>query len=223
MGIVVNLGGPAIDPDVISRLSTVSVPTIGHYIERGAMDPGIRAVVRPAKFVGRAVTVRIVAPDSALVHKSVALLSRGDVLVVDTGGDRLHAPVGEVVALAAKERGAAAVVIDGPCTDTVELAAIGLPVFSRGTSCLTTKLLGLAQGGINVTVTCGGVVVEPGDVVLGDENGVLVISPEEVAALTDIALADDLEEAKLRASLRSGASLPDATGVTAMLRERFGI
>jgi 4-hydroxy-4-methyl-2-oxoglutarate aldolase len=218
--------GPApssVDDRLLRQLREISVPTLGHYIENGALDPGIRAAVFPARFVGCAVTVRSVAPDSALVHKAIGMLAPGDVLDIDMGGDTRHAPVGEVVTLGAKMRGAAAIVIDGPCTDVVELAALGLPVFSRGTSCLTTKLLGTEGGGINIPVSCGGVAVRPGDIVIGDENGVLALERAVAEELAPTALKDDREEPALRDALRAGAVLPDETGVTTMLRDRFGI
>ncbi len=225
MNVAIKVGPQPSDLDdgLLQQLRELSVPTLGHYIENGALDPGIRAAVVPARFVGRAVTVRTIAPDSALVHKAVGMLSPGDVLVIDMGGDTRHAPVGEVVTLGAKLRGAAAIVIDGPCTDVVELGVLGLPVFSRGSSCLTTKLLGIDGGGINIPVSCGGVSVNPGDIVIGDENGVLVLDREVARELAPTARKDDLEEPELRDALRHGAVLPDETGVTAMLHERFGI
>ena len=101
MQIVINASGLPISQELLKRIARASVPTFGHYVEDGAMDPGIVPIVQPAKFVGRAVTVKTVAPDSALVHKAVSYLTEGDVLVIQTD-DLRHAPVGEVVGLAAK-------------------------------------------------------------------------------------------------------------------------
>lgn len=222
MQIVINASGPPISQELLKRIARASVPTFGHYVEDGAMDPGIVPIVQPAKFVGRAVTVKTVAPDSALVHKAVSYLTEGDVLVIQTD-DLRHAPVGEVVGLAAKTRKAAAIVIDGPSTDCAELRRLGMPVFSRGTSCLTTKILGIDGGGINTTITCGGVVVNPGDIVVGDDNGVLVLSTQVAENLVDMALKDDHEEIAFRDEISSGASLPELSGVDAMFKERFGM
>src|ERR671916_269055 len=165
----------ALPAELRAALAAVSFPTIGHFLEAGFVDPDIRAMVTPVKIVGRAVTVRITAPDSVLVHKATELIEPGDALVIDIGGDTRHAPVGEMVALAARERGGVAIVLDGVCTDIVEIRAMGLPVFARGTSVLTTKLHGLKTGAVNGPVACGGVVVRPGDVVLADDNGVLIL------------------------------------------------
>lgn len=211
---------PAAIPDDLRRaLAGVSFPTIGHFLEAGFVDPAIRAMVTPAKLVGRAVTVRITAPDSVLVHKATELLEPGDALVIDTGGDSRHAPVGEMVALAAHSRGAAAIVVDGVCTDIVEIREMGLPVFARGTSVLTTKLHGLPTGAINAPVVCGGVVVNPGDVVLADDNGVLVLAVETARGVVERARASDEREPATRAFLRGGGSLPERTGANRMVAE----
>lgn len=189
-----------------TALAGVSFATFGHFIEAGLVDPAIRAQVPGGRAAGRALTVRITTPDSAPVHHATTLVEQGDVLVIDAGGDRRHASVGEMVALAVKARGGAGIVIDGVCTDVLELRAMGLPVFARGTSLLTTKLRAL-DGAVNVPVTCGGRIVTPGDVVLADENGVLVLPPAVAAALLPEATALESGEPATRAYLRDGGSL----------------
>jgi len=209
---------PALSGELREALAAVSFPTIGHFLEEGFVDPAIRAMVTPAKIVGRAITVRITPPDSVLVHKVTELLEPGDVVVIDTGGDTRHAPVGEMVALAAKERGAAGIVIDGVCTDIVEIRQMQFPVFARGTSVLTTKLHGLNSGGINIPVSCGGVVVNPGDVVLADDNGVLILHPDVAASVVERARASDSREPETRTYLRQGGSLPERTGANRIVQ-----
>lgn len=218
MPIQINPTPASITESLRQKLEQVSFATFGHLLEAGFVDPGIRAMVSPVKIVGRAITVRITPPDSVLVHKVIDLVEAGDVIIVDTGGDVRHAPVGEMVALAAKLRGAVAIVIDGVCTDITEIREMRMPVFARGTSLLTTKLLGLDTGGINVPVTCGGVSVFPGDVVLADENGVLILSPEVVAQVVDRALASDEREIDTRRYLHEGGSLPERTGANDIVR-----
>ncbi len=198
--------------DLRAALEAVSFPTIGHFLESGFVDPAIRAMVTPVKIVGRAVTVRTTAPDSVLVHKVTEMIEPGDAIVIDIGGDRRHAPVGEMVALAAQARGAVAVVIDGVCTDIVEIREMGMPVFARGTSVLTTKLHGLNSGAINGAIACGGVVVNAGDVVLGDDNGVLILPVEIARGVVDRARQSDEREPATRRFLREGGSLPERTG-----------
>ena len=173
--------------------------TLGHFLEVGFPDPGIRRVAGNERLIGRAVTVRVTGPDSALVHRATELLSPGDVLLVDTGGDHRHAPVGGVVGTAVATSGAVGIVIDGPATDTEALEALGLIVYSRGTSILTTKMLGMPTGGINVPIVIGGVPVLPGYIVAGDANGLLVADPADVmAAIPDARKSDTAEPEKLR-------------------------
>ncbi|HEX5505346.1 MAG TPA: RraA family protein [Thermomicrobiales bacterium] len=203
-------------------LAGIGAPTLGHYLEAGAVDPEIRALVTPAKVVGRAVTVRITAPDSVLVHKVTELIAPGDAIVIDTGGDRRHAPVGGMVALAAKCGGAVCFVIDGVCTDIGEIRELGLPIFARGTSVLTTRLLGLADGAINAPVVCGGVVVNPGDVVLADDNGVLIAAPEVVAPLVARAREAEAREPATRAYLEGGGKLPARSRANGILAQLLG-
>lgn len=216
---MIEIGGmPAPLPDELrAALRGISFATLGHFIETGLVDPGITAQVVPAKMVGRALTVRITPPDSAAVHEITALVEPGDVVVIDAGGDRRHAAIGELVTLAAQVRGAAGIVIDGACTDIVEIRAMGLPVFARGTSLLTTKLHGL-EGAMNVPVTCGGVIVGPGDVVLGDENGVLVLAPSLAHTLVAEAQAAEAKEPASRAYLQAGGALAARFGAHEIIR-----
>ncbi|XAZ31950.1 RraA family protein [Paenarthrobacter ureafaciens] len=141
------------------------------------------------KIAGPAVTVRIADRDAIAMNRALLALRPGDVLVVDMLGDNRHAPVGAVTAAAAIAQGAAAVVVDGVATDVRELREAGLPVFARGTSCLTTKRVRGAGSAVNVPVHCGGVQVNPGDIVLGDDNGLIVLAPEAAREVLPRALA----------------------------------
>lgn len=208
---------PALDPVLLEKLGRVSFPTLGHYLEEGFADPGISRLTGSTRVVGRAVTVRTTSTDSTMLHHAAGLVEAGDVIVVDTGGDLRHAPLGEVVASALSFRGAAGAIVDGSATDLDEIAPLGLPVYARGLSMLTTKLHDIDAGGLNIPVVCGGVVVQPGDVVLADANGVLFASPAVLEALIDVALADDAEEPELVQALRDGARLGDLTGASATI------
>lgn len=198
-----------LDAELVQRLRSVSFPTIGHFLEEGFLDSGIRSLLRDVRVVGRAVTVRVAEADAYATNRALALLEPGDVLVIETGGDLAHAPVGAVTGCAAMCRGAAGVVVDGVVTDVVELRAAGLPVFARGTSVLTAKRIASPRSAVNVPVLCGGVMVNPGDVVMADDNGVLVLSVEEAAAIVDAALAADRAEPAILDRLRSGEPIGD--------------
>ena len=199
----------ALDAELVRRLRSVSFPTIGHFLEEGFLDSGIRSLLRDVRVVGRAVTVRVAEADAYATNRALALLEPGDVLVIETGGDLAHAPVGAVTGCAAMCRGAAGVVVDGVVTDVVELRAAGLPVFARGTSVLTAKRIASPRSAVNVPVLCGGVMVNPGDVVMADDNGVLVLSADEATAVVDAALAADRAEPAILDRLRSGEPIGD--------------
>ncbi|WP_445397832.1 RraA family protein [Streptomyces sp. LE64] len=211
------LPAPA-DAALLAKLRRVDFPTLGHYLEEGFCAPGLQRMAGTERLVGRAVTVRTTATDSTLLHHAAGLVEPGDVVVVDCGGDRRHAPLGEVVANALASRRAAGVVVDGLCTDVDALRALDLPVYAYGRTPLTTKLHGLADGSLCAPVVCGGVPVHPGDLVLGDANGVIVAPAERLAAVIDQALADDAEEPALVARLWQGEPLGSLTGATETLQ-----
>jgi len=197
------------------KLERLSFPTLGHYLEEGFVDPDVRRVIATGgRIIGTAFTVRTTALDSTALHHAAGLVEAGQVLVLDTGGDRRHAPLGEVIAEQLVTRGVAGAVVDGAVTDVDEISALGFTVHARGTSMLTTKLQGIDAGGVNVPVTCGGVAVNPGDVVLADANGVLVAPLDTIERVIDIALEDDAEEPDLIAELHAGARLGDLTGAS---------
>lgn len=208
---------PALSAELRAKLERLSFPTLGHYLEEGFADTGIRRQVGSGRIIGTAFTVRTTATDSTMLHHGAGLIGEGQVMVIDTGGDVRHAPLGEVVAAQLVVRGAAGAIVDGVVTDTDEIAELGLEVHSRGTSMLTTKLHGIDAGGVNIPVTVGGATVRPGDVVLADANGVLVVPVDVLEKIVDIALADDAEEPDLVADLRAGKQLGSLTGASDMV------
>jgi 4-hydroxy-4-methyl-2-oxoglutarate aldolase len=205
--------------NLIDRLRNLAYPTIGHHLEEGFLDPGIHRIVGTGKVAGRAVTVRTTPTDSTNLHHVASDLEQGDVLMVDTGGDRRHAPLGEVVTEALHVRGASAVVVDGVCTDIDELRRIGLPVYARGTSLLTTKLEASGLGSIYEPIVCGGQHVRTGDIVLADANGVIVASSQTLERIVGTVEEDDAEEPGLIDAIRAGSRLGDLTGATATLKQ----
>jgi 4-hydroxy-4-methyl-2-oxoglutarate aldolase len=219
LAIVLNPSPAPLPSDLLKKLGRVSPPTIGHFLEEGFCSPEIRTMTPGKAFVGRAITVRVPAPDGLLMHIAASRMETGDVMVVDTGGNRTHAFVGAVIATAAQASGACGVVVDGLVTDVVELREMGLPVHARGTSALTAKQLGLDDGGVNIPVVCGGTQVRPGDVVLADENGVLALPPDVAAGVVDQALDSDSAEPELLHALRAGQPLPEVSGAAEQLRK----
>ncbi|MBK5351714.1 RraA family protein [Pseudomonas sp. TH41] len=189
---------------LIEQLNAVSFPTLGHFLEEGFADSQLRAMVPNVKLVGRALTLKLVGADAIAVNQALALIQPGDVLVIDTGGDWQHAPVGAVTSCAARCAGAVGIVVDGAVTDLLELREAGLPVFARGTSLLTTKLHGHGASLINQPIHCAGVTVRPGDLVLADDNGVLFLDPAIAQSVIERALASDRAEPQLLTRLMAG-------------------
>lgn len=191
------------------KMEQVDIATIGHYTEFGFMDPQIHKVVKGTnRFFGPAITVRVPAQESKAVHVAVSMAQEGDVLVVDRCGDESHAAVGEMVALCAKTRKLAGIVIDGPLTDIEAITDIGIPVFATGVSALTTKFVA-DNGEINYAISCGGVPVHAGDIIIAEENGVLVLRDFEIENLLDEAIRDQMEEAEDKCAVIAGKTLQE--------------
>lgn len=204
------------DVSLLDAVAAVDPATIGHIVERSVMAHRIQGLYRPIRLVGRAFTVRVHGDDSAILHYALDLAGANDVLVIDRGSDTEHACLGGMVAFAASHRGIAGAVIDGPATDIAEITELQFPVFSDGLSALTTRLGGRA-GEINVPVDCGGVTVFPGDVVTADDNGVVVLRPEDALAVVEDAAGREARETDLKKHIRSGGSLAEFTGAKAMV------
>ena len=216
---VLNSLPPQVDPALLASLASVEPATIGHLRHVGFMAPEVRLLVPGyLRIAGTAVTVRCYGNDATAVHYALGQLRPGDILVVDRAGDTKHAVCGGGVAFAAKQAGCLGIIIDGLATDIQELREFGFPVWARGLSTVTGKLE-FVQGEFCVPVSCGGVAVEPGDAILADENGVLVMKSHEIAAAAAKAMAMQIEERSRFPRLVAGEKLPDINGTNARLRE----
>ncbi|WP_320194520.1 RraA family protein [Agrobacterium rosae] len=199
----------------LDLLSGVETATVGHWRLLGFMDRQIQPLLPGRRVVGTAVTLAIAGPDSTLLHHATGQLRPGDILVVDRLGDDKYACWGGGVTVAAKAAGAVAGIVDGPCTDLTEIQDSDFPMWSRGLSPITTRLYDLG-GGFNIPVSCGGAVVMPGDAILADESGVLVIPRDEVRAVSEEALNRQETGKKREASVRDKVQkLGDMTGASA--------
>jgi regulator of RNase E activity RraA len=205
--------------DAMAALSKVEAATIGHYLHDRFMAPALKPVIEGRRIAGTAVTLSIPGPDSTLLYYAMDRLRPGDVLVVDRAGDDRHACWGGFMAVVAKLRQVAGIIIDGQITDPVEIKAQGVPTWARGVSPITTKLLNLG-GAFNRPISCGGVAVNPGDAVLADDCGIVVLPPAEVAGATKVALADQADEGQWLEKLKAGKTLQDMVDVEKMIAER---
>ena len=204
----------------LALLADVETATVGHWHLFGFMDGGIRPLLRNRRIVGTAVTLAIPGADSTLLHHATGLLRPGDVLVVDRLGDQRHACWGGGVTIAAKAAGAVAGIVDGPCTDLAEIEESDFPMWSRGLAAITTRLYDIG-GGLNIPVSCGGAPVLPGDAILADESGVLVLRREQVAPIAREALRRQTTGKTREASVRDGAKLGELTGASAKVAAKL--
>ncbi|MFK4822773.1 RraA family protein [Ochrobactrum quorumnocens] len=205
----------------LQLLSGVETATVGHWRFFGFMHRSIQPLLPKRRVVGTAVTIAIPGPDSTLLHYVTGMLRPGDILVVDRMGDDRYACWGGGVTIAVKVSGAVAGIVDGPCTDLTEIEDSDFPMWARGISPITTRLYDLG-GGINIPVSCGGVVVNPGDAILADESGVLVLPRDEVNAVASRAL-DMQDKGKVReASVKTGLKLGDVSGATKKILTHAG-
>jgi 4-hydroxy-4-methyl-2-oxoglutarate aldolase len=215
---VINPLPPQVDPALIELLGKAEPATIGHFLDFGFVDPKIHALWQVPRIAGTAVTVRCAGNDSTMVHYALGQLRPGDILVIDRFGDERHAAVGGGVAFAAREAGARGIIIDGVATDIGEIRDYAVPVWARGLSVVTTKRP-FQNGEFCVPVSLGGVPVQPGDAILADENGVLVLKPEQIADAAPRAIQMQAAEAPRLAEVAKGARLPELNGTNAKLRE----
>jgi len=202
-----------LDARLQAKLARMETATAGHIRQQGFCDRRIQCVIAGKRVAGTAVTLAIPGQDSALLHHVLGLLRPGDILVIDRLGDDKHACLGGGVAVAAKASGAVAAVVDGPCTDFSEIRAEDFPVWCRGPSPITTRLYGIG-GAFNTPITCGGAVVNPGDAVIADESGVLILPPDVAESVADWALEKQAGEPNTHTRLRAGEKLGDITGAT---------
>jgi len=205
-----------LDAERHKRLLECETATIGHFRSSGFVDPEIRCQLDEVRIAGVAVTLSLPPGDGTLLNHAMRLLRAGDVLVIDRQGDRRHACWGGVLTDVGKRIGLGGVIIDGTATDRATLREYAFPVWSRGVSAMTTKLAN--QGGtMNVPISVGGVVVRPGDVVVADENGVVVLPPDDVDAVIDHTLALQEQEERILERLAAGECLPDISGATRLV------
>ena len=171
-----------VTPALLNLYQDIDASTIGHFADSGYVH-GLQPLFRPIRILGNAVTVRLPPVDGSVIRHALIASQPHDVLVIEmAAGDEHRACWGELRTLAALTKKLAGAVISGCVTDMRAVTAAGFPVFSRAVSALTTRPLNLG-GEINVPVNVGGVCVHPGDLVLGDDDGLFILNPEQAMDL----------------------------------------
>ena len=150
---------------------------VGDCLGRGAaVENRIKGLDHGMAMVGPALTVKVPPDDNLMVHKALHLIKPGDVIVVDAGGDHSWALIGILMTTIAAKHGAAGMIIDGCVRDAAEIREFGFPVFAAGIS--PNGPFKEGPGEINFPITCGGQVVQPGDLIVADDDGVVVVQRE---------------------------------------------
>jgi len=200
--IVTDMARP--EAEKLAALRRYPVSIIGDGLgRRGVMHAAIKALDQKSVLCGPAVTVEVRAGDNLMIHAALAIAKRGDVLVVNAHGDTDAGLWGGLMTRSAMALGIAGIVIDGAVRDRAEIIEFGFPTFARGVCPCGGDKEGPGQ--VNLPTSCGGVPVNPGDAILGDGDGVIVVPSAMIdEALAGAALRQDAE-AKRVAEIEKGA------------------
>lgn len=194
---------PAVDPALVEAFRAIPASIVSDGLSRMAASA---AAIRPrhagGAMAGTALTVLTRPGDNLMLHKAIDMARPGDVIVVDGGGDLTNALMGEIMLTLAARRGVAGFVIDGAIRDSDAIAAQRLPVYARGITHRGPYKDG--PGEINTVIQVGGMVVHPGDLVVGDADGVLAVRPAEAPAILAAARATVAKEEAMLADIAAG-------------------
>ena len=203
---------------VVQALGAQGVATVHEAQGRtGLMRPYLRPIYSAARVAGPAVTVSCQPGDNLMVHAAIELCQNGDVLVVSPTSESTDGMFGELLATSCRAHGVAGLVIDAGVRDVTEISAMGFPIWAKAISAQGT--VKASAGSINIEIVCAGTVVRPGDVVVGDEDGVVVVPRERAADVCRSGAERIAKEEATRARLRAGELGLDFYGLRAKLKE----
>lgn len=212
--IVKNIERP--DQNAVEKLKTFGTATIHEAMGRtGLMNPYLRPIYDLARVCGTAVTVSSHPGDNLMIHAAMEMCQPGDVLVVTVTSDSTDGMFGDLLGVSAQSKGVEGLIIDAGVRDTKELSEMNFPVWAKAVSAKGT--VKATPGSVNVPVVCAGALVNPGDVVVGDRDGVVIVPKEDVEKVVQAAQAREDREANVRQRLANGELGLDIYG----LREKL--
>ena len=193
-------------PEVVKGASQFAASILADVAgRRGALDGRIAAVAPEMKLAGPAFTIEVRAGDNLMIHAAMTMARPGDILVIDGKADRTCALMGSIMMNACKALRLGGVVIDAAVRDVLELRELGFPVFAVGSNPNgPTKFV---PGRINWPISCGGIAINPGDLIVGDADGVVAIEREKAGSLLDAAAKKVADETSRIAGIKAGKDL----------------
>ena len=205
------------DPRLVAELAKMVTPHLSDSMERlYAGGPQLRPMHREGKLAGPAYTVKTTPGDNLLVHKALDAAQKGDVIVVDAGGICENAIIGELMMSRARQRGVAGIVIWGAIRDSAEIGAGTYPVYASGVTHRGPYKNG--PGEINVPINMGGMSVNPGDIIVGDADGLVAVPQEQAERI--LASAKSILEKETAAMKQIVAGTVDRSWVDKALKEK---
>jgi len=189
--------------DLIKQLSQFSAATVHEALGKyGNLPSAIKPISATMKVCGPAYTVKTMPGDNILLHRAYAYAKPGDVIIANCSGFYEAGYWGDLMSLGAKTKGINGLVIDGCVRDADDIEAMGFPVFSRGLCILGTSNHG--DGFLNEPIVIGDVLINPGDIIIGDRDGVVVVPQNRIAEAIEKSAAREAKEENVRKQLREG-------------------
>jgi len=195
-----------VSPEIVKKASTFAASILADVAgRRGTLDGRITPLSSATRIAGPAFTIEVRPGDNLMIHAAMSMAKPGDILVVDGKGDRTCALMGAIMINACKKLGIAGVILDAAIRDVEEIRELGFPVYSVGSNPNgPTKFV---PGRINWPISCGGIAVNPGDLIVGDADGVVVVEREKAQSLLDQAAKKVADERARIADIVAGKNL----------------